>query len=331
MFRPRLGEGRVRSSLLTAFLMICFASVAAAAQGVTVSLKSEVFLRPGTILLGDIAELQGSDPARHDLANLSLGPVPVAGLIRRISPDQVREAVRNTESGLELVFSGAPASEVRLLCRSVEASELLPVIKAHVLRNTSWRNEEVEILAVNKFNSAEVPSGSIEFRIPAKAVLPHSRNLLLPVDVMVDGKSTQTLWVSCALSIKAAVLQAAVRIPYGKALSEDDVKDSVAEIQDPVGGYVRKYEEVQGQILRRTLVPGEPVLRETLTSPFLVRSGDTVRLRFEQSGISLATLVRAEQSGKLGQVIRVRNLDFMRSVKAQVIGPGEVKAQGEIR
>jgi len=75
----------------------------------------------------------------------------------------------------------------------------------------------------------------------------------------------------------------------------------------------------------------EAITREVLTSPYLVRSGDTVRLRFEQSGVSLATLVRAEQSGKLGQVIRVRNLDFMRSVKAQVVGPGEVKAQGNLK
>jgi flagella basal body P-ring formation protein FlgA len=336
LFRPRLGEGRVRNSfpksLSLSLSITCFALFAFAAQGATIILKSEASLRSGAILLGEIAELRGSDQGRlAALSRISLGTVPAAGLIRRISSEQVRQAILNAGLRMETTVAGAPSAEIRLQCRNVDPSELLPVLKAHLLKSSSWRDDEITIASISKFNRAEIPAGPVEFQISAKAPLPHSRSLLLPVDVLVDGQTVETVWVSCEISIKAEVLQAARRIAYGKALSEGDVQVAVMEIQDPNGSYARTLEDVKGQVLRRTLMPGEPITREALTSPYLVRSGDTVRLRFEQTGISLATLVRAEQSGKLGQVIRVRNLDFMRSVKAQVVGPGEVKAQGDLK
>jgi flagellar basal body P-ring formation protein FlgA len=339
LFRPRLGEGRVRNSFpkslsaLLALSIVCLLVTASAAQGPTVILKSEASLRPGTILLGDIAELRGPDQDRlEELSRISLGAVPSAGLIRRISVEQVREAVHKAGFPLETPVIGATAAEVRLQCRGLDSAELLPVIKAYILKSSSWQEDELSITSVNRFNGAsEIPVGPVEFQISARAPLPRSRNLLLPVDVLLDGQAILTLWVSCEISIQANVLQASSRIPYGRALAEGDAHLAVMQVQDLSGSYVRQFEDVKGQVLRRTIMPGEPITHEVLTSPFLIRSGDTVRLRFEQDGISLATLVRAEQSGKLGQVIRVRNLDFMRSVKAQVVGPGEVKAQIDLK
>jgi len=47
-------------------------------------------------------------------------------------------------------------------------------------------------------------------------------------------------------------------------------------------------------------------------------------LRLQRNGIVLLSRGRAEQDGKLGQIIRVRNLDFSNVLKAQVTGRSEV-------
>ena len=101
----------------------------------------------------------------------------------------------------------------------------------------------------------------------------------------------------------------------------------MTDIADARVACLRKPEEAIGLIARRTLSPGDPLTRESLANPFLVRSGDTVRLRLERSGIRLAVLARAEQDGKLGQFIRIWSLDFSRPLKAQVVGRGEVKVE----
>lgn len=57
----------------------------------------------------------------------------------------------------------------------------------------------------------------------------------------------------------------------------------------------------------------------------MVRRGDTVRLVAVRDSVSLTVLARALQDGKLGEQIRVQNLDFNRPVTAQVTGEREVR------
>ena len=49
-----------------------------------------------------------------------------------------------------------------------------------------------------------------------------------------------------------------------------------------------------------------PLTSEAFSDPFLVHHGETVQLRLERNGILLTSSARAEQDGRLGQVIVVR-------------------------
>ena len=50
-----------------------------------------------------------------------------------------------------------------------------------------------------------------------------------------------------------------------------------------------------------------------------------VRLRAGASGVAISALAKAEQSGRLGERIRVRSIDFMKPLRARVVGAGEVQ------
>ena len=340
-FRPRLGEGRVRSSqkpygsdnritvLLSCLAVVLVCSSAAAAENSTIVLKAEAQAQAPEVFLGDVADLRGPDQARlAQLARISLGPAPQAGLIRTFSSDEVRGLIhRAIGSDTDIILTGAPTVQVRLRCRPVTAEEIRPVVKAHVLQATSWLDNEIEIRSIGHLDGLEVPAGDVSFRIPSKVVFSHSHIQLLPLEVFLEGKSIQTAWITAEIGIKARVLQAARKIPFGKTLSSDDVAEVLTDIVDLRGSYVRKYEDVAGQVLRRTLSPGDPLTREALADPVLVHSGDTVRLHMRRGDINLAILARAEQNGRLGQTIRVRSLEYQHPLKAQVVAAGEVELQ----
>ncbi len=343
VFRPRMGEGRVRGSfenhgrgnrsivLLSCLAMLVISSSALGSGNISVVLKAEAQVRASEILLSDVSDFRGPDQARlAELARVSLGPAPQAGLTRTLSADQVREQIRKVISGdSDIVLSGAPMVQVRLRCRPVAAQEVAPLVKAHVLRSTPWREEEIEIRSIGHLEGLEVPFGEVSFRISADAPLSHSRTQLLPLEVLLEGRAVQSAWITADIVIKADLVQALRKLSYGKALSAEDAAERPTEIVDVLGSYIRKYEDVAGLVLRRTLSPGDPLTREALTNPVVIRSGDTVNLRVRRGGISLAILARAEQSGKLGQTIRVRSLDYLQFLKAQVIAPGEVELRQE--
>jgi flagella basal body P-ring formation protein FlgA len=207
----------------------------------------------------------------------------------------------------------------------LKEEEALAILRTHIAGMAGCAEADVEIHSVGDLSAIELPDGPREFRVLQKAVLPAYRKALVPVEVLSEGRSVRTFWLPVDASVSRNYLKVAKRIPYGAAIGAGDVKMVRAELPDLRLEYFESVDEVEGKTARRTLSPGDPLTRDVLANPYLVRSGETVRLRVERDGLALAAMVRAEQHGKLGQVIRVRNLDFDRALKARVVARGEVR------
>jgi flagella basal body P-ring formation protein FlgA len=335
MFRSRLGEGRIRSLLALPFTLIACCTMiypawaAAGIQGLTINLREEATVLSAGVFLKDVADLQGSDRERIEtLARVPLGLSPTFGLVLTLSRHRIWESVHAIADTIsEASFTGAAAVQIRLQGRQVQSSELVPVLKAYLVEVTPWKESEIEIRSVGNLKSIELPPGDVRLCVQSKAAILGYRNILVPVEATQAGKPLRAFWVAADVRIRATILVAAKAIPFGKNIAAEDVMEISTEIRDLRTTYIRKLEDAVGRVSCRILSPGDPFTRESVMHPFLVRSGETVRLSLERNGIMLSTLARAEQNGRLGQVIRVRNLDFARILKAQVTGRAEVKMQ----
>jgi flagella basal body P-ring formation protein FlgA len=123
------------------------------------------------------------------------------------------------------------------------------------------------------------------------------------------------------------VVRAAKAVPYRKILRSSDFEVAVCEIRNLRARYFRSVDDVSGLVSKRALYPGDILDRAWVTERELVRSGDTVRLWVLGKRINISTLARALQSGKLGERIRVKNIDTNRAIRALVIGKGEVRVK----
>ena len=290
----------------------------------TLILKERAVVSGPEILLGDVADLQPSDRAEvAGLAHLPMGSSPIPGETRIVTRTDVSKAL-GTTSVPDVEVSGAAQVRISRSSRPLAEADVVPVLRSHVAAITVWRPEEIEIRAIGNLKGVEIPDGNITFRFAQKSAPSNFRNLLLPLEVSVGGRPVRTVWITADVHINATVMQAARKLPYGAALAGDDVRPVRIEIPDPRAAYVRSAEAAAGKVLRRSLKPGELITEDALSDPLIVRSGDTVRLRLEQSNLHMVMQARAEQNGRMGQSIRVRNLEFARILKAMVVGPGEV-------
>ncbi len=64
-----------------------------------------------------------------------------------------------------------------------------------------------------------------------------------------------------------------------------------------------------GKTARRTLLPGLPVSTNAVGEPKAVTTGSMVRVVFIEGGLTISTYASALQSGAVGDVIPVRNLE----------------------
>lgn len=76
--------------------------------------------------------------------------------------------------------------------------------------------------------------------------------------------------------------------------------------------------QVAGFIARRTLVPGQPIAKDSVRAAYVVSQGQPVAIQFQSGAITIVLTGTAVQSGSVGDVIGVRNSDTGRVVRARI-------------
>jgi flagella basal body P-ring formation protein FlgA len=259
---------------------------------------------------------------------LDLSRLPRSNYRSRLGEGSVRSSLENLFLFLILVSLFAASRSAYGTEIVVSHSDaLVRAVRNHVAEVTPWKESEIEARLIADFSGAVLPAGETDFSISNREPIATFKHALLPVDVMQNGKTVRTIWIAADIIIRAQVVQAAARITFGSTIAPADVKEALTEITDARAQYFRACSEVIDKVMRRTLSPGDPLTRDTVTNPLLIHSGETVRVRLERGPIVLSAMAKAEQDGKLGESIRIRNLDFSRSLKATVIGRGEVRIE----
>jgi flagellar basal body P-ring formation protein FlgA len=211
--------------------------------------------------------------------------------------------------------------------RPVTAADIESVLIDHLLKSTPWKRSEIDIRSVEGLKGIEIPAGNVSLKVLSGTAVKGHGSILALIEALQDGKEVRCFWITAAIRINAEIVAAGRKIPQGARITSDELVQGLVEITDLHAGYFRKLEDVAGKGLRRTLSPGDPVIAENLSDPFLVRHGETVQLRLVRNGIVLTSSVKAEQDGRLGQFIKVRNVDFSSVLKARVTGPAEVSIE----
>jgi flagellar basal body P-ring formation protein FlgA len=330
--RSRLGEGRIRGLLSSVICLIAFAVLlrpASSAEHNIVKLKNQVIVQSNGIILKDVADLQGTDAKQLEkLAQIPLGAAPHPGVVATLSRYQITNFIQKAVGSiLEIEFTGAEIVQIRLQGRPLESEEIVSCIKSYLIQNTPWKESEIEIQSIEHPQGIELPPGDSQLRISSRLPVTGRGRIIFPFEIVQDGKIQQYFWTTTKIRINAGILTAAKSIPPGKVVDLEDVVLSAATIGDLHAAYLQTPDEIVGKISQRNISPGDPLTRDAFKNPIVIKRGETIHLRLQRSGIVLTALGRAEQDGRLGQMIKVRNLEFSTSLNAEITGPGEAKVQ----
>ncbi len=277
--RYRLGEERIRSllhaicfSLLVICLMIPAARIALGAEGLVISLKEEATIQSSMISLKDVADLHGPDPHQLEkLARIPIGSSPEFGSVKILSRHQIAELIQAAVGPLYGgSIAGAAAVQIRLQGRPIDSSEIVPLLKSHLLETTPWKESEIEIRSLGNLKGIELPPGEVMLRLSSNTAIAGGRNLLAAVEIEQAGKILHCFWITAGIGIRARILVAATKILPGKIITPDDVAEKLTEITDLRAAYARNPEDLLGKVSRRSFRPVIPSPVKLLQTPFLL-------------------------------------------------------------
>src|SRR5262249_49398594 len=143
-------------------------------------------------------------------------------------------------------------------------------------------------------------------------------------------KQVATLPVFFDVSYTSHVAVARRRIPLGETIAPDAVGSEPA-FQSKGERYLSAA-EARGKTVRATLEPGARIsaddLQETAREePAIVKTRDLVRLVAQAGPVTVTARGEAMQDGRMGELIRVRNVDSSKIVSGRVVDRNVVQVE----
>lgn len=145
------------------------------------------------------------------------------------------------------------------------------------------------------------------------------------VEVSCKSPNAWTILVPALAKIYRSVAIANRNLERGEVISESDLASEIKEVSNFRVGYALTPEALIGKEIRGTINKGEVFRTSSLDSPLVIRRGDTVSMEAVIGEISVKTNGTAVSDGRIGQQIRVKNLQSARVINAKVVASGRVQ------
>lgn len=191
------------------------------------------------------------------------------------------------------------------------------------IRATLHSDARVEVLAISK---GKVPEGQLVFPLSG---LSASTNVdsLTPVswrgEVIYDSSHKFTVWARVRMAATMTRVVSRDLLLPGQTVSAAQVALEPFEDFPLRANLARSLDEVIGHTLLRAIKPGTPVMRADLAEPLQVRRGESVLVTAVAGGAQLRMEAVAENSGKQGDMISLRNPRSGKTFRARVEGPDQ--------
>jgi flagella basal body P-ring formation protein FlgA len=115
----------------------------------------------------------------------------------------------------------------------------------------------------------------------------------------------------------------------GDVIRDDMLEDAPSGgVRDSGGPYVEDRALIVGKVARLTLLPGHAIPYAGIANRKLVANGAEVKLVYAEGGLFITTTGSALQDGSIGDVVRVRNDDSGVTVSGAVQPDGSVRVGG---
>jgi flagella basal body P-ring formation protein FlgA len=145
------------------------------------------------------------------------------------------------------------------------------------------------------------------------------------ITITGDRTPAQSLRVSGNVAETAAIPVLARLLPVRQPIEAGDIKMITTRLPRDAANIARTASQLIGQALRHVVPAGAPMPLSELTTPTAVLANASVEMDLETGGLHLAGRGIAEQSGAVGDMIRVRNPSSLAVMMAEVTGHDRVR------
>ncbi len=313
----------MRSFYLCLFL-ICLA--ASPVSGVEIDFRETASAGSSMLTLQDVARISPPEKS-EDLAGIRLFSPPAPGEQKCYKSSTLKAYVRQAlDKGERVKWGGADKVCVRHEGALVTADKLRELINKELESALSHLDaDRVSFETRSRPDPLSLPGGRAEYEVVFS-----DRDILdsrkATVIVRVEGRVVENLSIPGRVNAVVPVAVADGKLSRGDVISASDVTmepENIAGLRRPC----LDRQEAVGKRVKRTVSPGQPLSRSDLDRPVLVKRRHMVSMELKNGALYLQARGVAEENGKKGDVISVKNTSSGRNVSCTVTGEKQVQVE----
>jgi len=288
-------------------------------SSIQVYLPRDVAVKDKILKLGKIGIVRGPEVLAAKASNIMLGRLSLPGQEIVIEKNVVLS---------RLAASGIPASQVTL-----QGAEKVTVRQRHniisgdafVKMAESFLKENLAGDSIAGWNPVRKPKDLLisnpdkNLGFSSEIISKGARNqVTVKVAVSSDDKQIATRDITFALKFNIRSAVAVIDIPAGTLIDRENVKIEKITSSFPEPS---DWKPPYGLVAKRML-PAKTVIQPHMLGlarlPVIVKRNQNVVIRIEKPGFLITALGKAMEDGKVGEYIKIRNIDSQRIIVAKV-------------
>jgi flagella basal body P-ring formation protein FlgA len=201
------------------------------------------------------------------------------------------------------------------------------LVREYVTAHPPFTGADMTITAVRVPGDIMLPSGDLQHEIQ---FLPQGRpSGTLPVNIFfsIDGVPVKRVMATATVVLVKEVPVTRHPIARFEFIQADDLMMQTMDVTDLPANTVFAFEEIQGQRARRSIGPQTVLRTDQFEFPPAVKRGDRVVIVAESSGLRITTIGEVQNPAKIGERVKVVNLDSNKTLLARVIDARTVQVE----
>jgi flagellar basal body P-ring formation protein FlgA len=145
------------------------------------------------------------------------------------------------------------------------------------------------------------------------------------VRVSCEGTSPWSVFVPAQVHLFREVIVARRPLTRDSVMEQADVTLAERDVSLLTQGYLTAFDQVLGNKITRSALPDQVLTPTYISAANVISKGDQVVISAKNSTINVRMPGEALSNGTLGSQIRVKNQRSGRTIRARIIGPGQVE------
>jgi len=283
---------------------------------VTITLHSHAKWHRG-LSLGEIADISSKDRQIVQFLKALQVPEQMAA-DGRVERSEVVRLLRSHMIDPKRVRVGGGPLLLFTQASTLTKERLVEAIEGYVRQNYP----EVKIQRVLlSFKKMALPHGEYRLQISTSSKTPS--HLYLDVDIYSGGELVRQVHPTLLVTTYAKVPVAVRTIARGQIIGPEDIRWERRPVRGSVARYA-KPSEVVGAVAKRTIQAGRLLTRSAIEPDYAVKKRRNVKIVYQKGAIRIELLGLALQNGRVGDIVRVKNLSSNKVLRCKVLQNGVV-------